>query len=119
MDEVLRKRYRGKLEFREVDLVDRLPPPHRMDQLALTIAPPIPPMGSLASEENPLHARPISAVMPLGGVPSSSMEDNEDSKEGIIADVRRTQAKRKAVWAMGEPVTGAPVSYTHLRAHET
>ncbi|CAI9280141.1 unnamed protein product [Lactuca saligna] len=31
MDEVLRKRCRGKLEHRNVDLVDRLPPPHRLD----------------------------------------------------------------------------------------
>ena len=42
MDEVLRKRYRGKLEYREVDLVDRFPPPRRMDQLALTAAPSAP-----------------------------------------------------------------------------
>ncbi|CAI9269058.1 unnamed protein product [Lactuca saligna] len=65
IDEVLRKRYQGKLEYREVDLVDRLPPPHRMNQLALTAAPSISPTGSSASEENPLHTRPISIGMPL------------------------------------------------------
>ena len=88
MDEVLRKRYRGKLEYREVDLVDRLPPPRRLDQLALTAAPSAPPAGSSASEGDPLNASPISAVMPLGGTRSSSVEGNEDSKEGIIVDAR-------------------------------
>ena len=43
MDEVLWKRYRGKLECREVDLVERLPP-RRLDQLALTAAMLVPPV---------------------------------------------------------------------------
>ncbi|CAI9304392.1 unnamed protein product [Lactuca saligna] len=52
MDEVFRKRYKGKLEHREVDLVELLPPPRRLDQLALTTAMPIPP----SMNENPSSA---------------------------------------------------------------
>ena len=96
MDEVLRKRYRGKLEFREVDMFNRLCPPRRVDRLN-TPTPPVPPVGSSASEGGPLLARSISSVMPTGSAPSPSPEDGEDIKEGIIADVRQIQAKRKAM----------------------
>lgn len=44
MDEVLHKRYRGKLECREADLVDHLPPPQHLDQLTLTTAAPVSPV---------------------------------------------------------------------------
>lgn len=107
MDEVLRKRYRGKLEHREVDLVDLLPPPRRMDRLALTVAPSVSPVSGSASEMDPLHPCHLSAVMPLIGTRASSLESSEYSKEAIIADVQRMQAKRKAILAMGEPVVGA------------
>lgn len=44
MDEVLLKCYQGKLEHRETDLVEILPPPHRADRLVLTIATLVPPV---------------------------------------------------------------------------
>ena len=84
MDEVLRKQYRGKLEHHEVDLVDLLPPPRRMDRLALTAAPSVSPVSGSASEMDPLHARPLSVVMPLSGTRASSLKSSEDSKEGIV-----------------------------------
>lgn len=110
MDEVLRNRYRGKLEHRETDLVESLPPPCHIDQLALTAATPSPPVteGTSASvEETPLTTCPISTVAPTVRAYSSSAEVVKDSKDGIISDVRRVQAKRKAVLAMGEAFTGA------------
>lgn len=88
-----------------MDLVDCLPPPHRLDQLALTTAMPVPTVageGSSSTEVNPLAARPISVIMSLGGAHHSSAENDEDKKDGIISDVRRMQAKRKVVLAMGE-----------------
>lgn len=111
MDEVLQKRYRGKLECREVDLVNRLPLPHRLDQLALTAAMLVPLAageGSSPAQVNPLAARLISAIMPSSGAHHSSAESDEDHKDSIISDVRRMQAKRKVVLAMGETFTSVP-----------
>lgn len=87
MDEVPRKRYRGKLEHREVDLVYRLPPPRRLDQLSLTTAASTPPVvsGTLSSVgRNVLAACSISTVVPLSGTHSSSAKVAEDRKDGII-----------------------------------
>lgn len=91
-------------------MVECLPLLHRIDQLVWTAASPTSLMdgGGLSSEANPLSARPISAIMPLGGVHSSSVESSEDSKEGVIFDIRCMHAKRKVVMAMGELVTGVP-----------
>lgn len=110
MDEVLRKRYRGKLDCRVVYLVERLPPPSRIDHLFLSAASPTSPMdgGGSSSEVNPLSTLLISTIMPLGGVRPSSTESSEDTNEGIIFDVRHMQAKMKAIMARGKPVTGAP-----------
>lgn len=79
------------LECREVDLVERLPPPRRIDQLALTAASPTSPItgGGSSSEANPLSALPILSIMPLGGVFPSSIEKSEDNKEGIIFHFQR------------------------------
>lgn len=111
MDEVPRKRYHGKLECWEVDLVDRLPMPRQLDQLALTVdmsTPPAAGEGSSSVKLNPLVAHPISAIMPLGGSHHSSAESDEDNKDGINSDVRRIQAKRKVILAMAETVIGVP-----------
>lgn len=111
MDKVPRKRYHGKLECWEVDLVDRLPLPRQLDQLALTAAmstPPVAGEGSSSVKLNPLVSRPILAIMPLGGAHHSSAESDEDNKDGINSDVWRIQAKRKAILAMGETVIGVP-----------
>lgn len=89
-------------------MVESLPPPRRIDQLALTAASSTSSTngGGLSSKANPLSARPISAIMTLCGVRPSSAESNEDSKEGIIFDARRMQAKRKSVISMSEPAIG-------------
>lgn len=111
MDEVLRKRYRGKLECWEVELVECLPPPRWLDLLALTAVMPVPStrgedLSSVAVD--PLAARPISAFVSLGGAHHTSVESDKDRKDCIISDVRHMQAKRKAVLAMGEAVSGVP-----------
>lgn len=111
MDKVLRKRYRGKLEHRETDLIDRLPPPRRLDQIALTAALPVPPVvreGSSSDGVNPLAIHRISTVVPLGRSRPIYAEEDEDNKDGVISDVRHMHAKRKAILALGETVTGAP-----------
>ena len=86
-----------RLEHREADLVDLLPPPRRMDWLALTVASSISPVSGSASEMDPLQARPLSFVMPLSGTRASSLVSTEDSKEGIIVDARRMQAKSRSL----------------------
>lgn len=66
MDEVLRKRYHGKLEHRETDLVKTLLPPCWVDQFALTAATPVPPVvedSFVSSRESPLAPQPISTVL--------------------------------------------------------
>lgn len=60
------------------------------------------------TEADPLAVCPISSVMTLDGAHHTSTRGDEDSKDGIIFDARRLQAKRKAILAMGEAVTGAP-----------
>lgn len=100
-----------------MDLIDRLPPPRWLDQLAMNTAMPIPQKiteGSSSAEADPLAVRPISSVMPLGGAHPASAVDDEDSKDGIISDARRLQAKKKALLAMGEQVTGAPNVSMHV-----
>lgn len=64
--------------------------------------------GSSSAAVDPLAARPISAIMPQGGARHTSIEGNKNSKNGIISDVRRMQAKRKVVLAMGEAVADVP-----------
>lgn len=111
MDEVPWKRYRGKLEHRVVDLVDHLPPPRHLDQLAVTTAAFTPPVVGGTSKSvggNALAAFPVSTIVPLSGSYSYSTEVEEDSKDIIIFDVRHMQVKRKAVLTMGETVTSAP-----------
>lgn len=111
MDEVLWKRYRGKLEWREVDLVNCLHPPRWLYQLDFTAAMYVPPAaeeGSSSADVDPLAARPISAIILLGSVHRSSADSDDDNKEGIISDVRLMHAKRKVVLAMGEIVTSVP-----------
>lgn len=100
-----------------MDQIDHLPQPRRFDQLALIAAMPIPPTtreDSLSAEVDPLVVLPISAVTPLGGAYPTSADDDEDSKDGIISDARRLQAKKKALLAMGEQVTGAPNVSMHV-----
>lgn len=91
-------------------MVESLPPHRRIDQLSLTAAlPTYPTTGvGLSSEAKPLSALPISAIMPFGGVRPSFAESSEDSKEGIILDALRMQAKRKVMMAMGKPAIGVP-----------
>lgn len=98
MDQALRKHYRGKLEHHEVDLVERLLPPRRMDQLALIAAPSVPPTGESAPETNPMHAHPVSAVMPLGGTRSPSMESSEDSKRVLFPISGACKQRGKLFW---------------------
>lgn len=65
---------------------------------------PIPPTmreDSPSAEADPLVVRLISTVMPFGGAHPTSVDDDEDSKDDIILDARRLQAKRKALIAMG------------------
>lgn len=65
MDEVLRKRYREKLEHWEVDLAEHLPPPCYLDQLTLTSAAPTPPMAEgtpVSTMGIPLATRSISTA---------------------------------------------------------
>lgn len=105
----MRKRYQGNLEHRETDLVETLPPPRRANRLALT-ATPVPPMVEASSTsigEPPLAVWTISAVVPPSATCSGLMEVVEDSKDGIISEVRRAIAKRKAILAMGETSTDA------------
>lgn len=91
-------------------MVDSIHPPRCLDQLALSVTVPVPPV--VEGEPTlvggtPLAAHPISTVVPLVGTHSGSVDTTKDSKEGIILDVYRLQAKRKVVLAMGEMVTGA------------
>lgn len=57
MDEVLQKLYQGKLEHRDTDMVETLPPHRRVDRLALIAATSVPLTvegSSASSEESPL-----------------------------------------------------------------
>lgn len=69
----------------------------------MTATMPIPPTGGQGSS-----SAVVSAIMPQGGARHTSIEGNKNSKDGIISDVRRMQAKRKVVLAMGEVVADVP-----------
>lgn len=64
--------------------------------------------GSSSARVKPLTVHPISIVVPPGGARPISAEEDEGNKDGMISDVRRMQAKIKAIMAMGKAVTGAP-----------
>ncbi|CAI9268435.1 unnamed protein product [Lactuca saligna] len=89
MAEVLRKCYRGKLEHQEVDLVDILPPPRRVDQISLATSASTPSVATGTPTPIVVVACPITTVAPLTGTCSSLVGVNEDSKDGIISDVCR------------------------------
>lgn len=103
MGDVLRKRYRGKLEHQETDLVETLPLSCRDDWLAVTSpAVTLDLEGSSATfRERPLTVQPITTVAP----PCVTDSGHEDSKDDIISNVWRAIAKRKAVLAMRETST--------------
>lgn len=93
-------------------MVDCLPLPRCVDQIALTIAASAPsavgrtPTTSVAVGVVATH--PYTTIAPMNGTCSSSVGVDEYNKDGIIFDVRRVQAKRKTILAMGKTVTGAP-----------
>ena len=99
MDSFLQKRYRGKLERREVVFHDTLPPSCHNKCWTGFPAPEVQPQegSSTAGGDRLLDVSSISTV-----VPPLYTEVVYINKDGIISNVRRSMSKRNVVLAMGE-----------------
>lgn len=103
-DDVLGKRYRGKLEHRETNLFEAIPQLCHVDWLVLN-----PALVTLALEgssatvgERPLVPQLITTVSPSLTIDPGRTKVVGDSKYGIVSDVRQAMDKTKAILAMEE-----------------